>query len=341
MLERRQAVTADLVVDTSGRSSKLVDWLQALGYEVPEAERLMVSLGYSTRRYKIATERSANRSAELVEPASVILIEADPAHGIAGGAFGAIENGIAEMALFCAGGDRYPTTDAALYEAEVAQLHSPHIAEELQKLEPLSAPRGYRVPECLRNHFEQMTHWPSGLLVMGDAICNFDPVHGQGITVAAIEAESLASALCEQRLTPTANFERGLLGKMQEAIEAVWWLTLVADLRWPGVTYQGPLSRKGIAFAQKFFDLYLQEVYVRGNQEKFMNYFMMTALLTTPRQVINRETVKELLAAAPAQEAQALADEFFKEGDRALDRLLEEEIPLFVPLALPMPQLQH
>ncbi|MGO4272064.1 FAD-dependent oxidoreductase, partial [Paenibacillus sp. TAF58] len=50
--KQEKALTADLVIDTSGRSSKLMGWLAELGYEVPKPDLLKVSLGYSTRRYK-------------------------------------------------------------------------------------------------------------------------------------------------------------------------------------------------------------------------------------------------------------------------------------------------
>ncbi|WP_260849906.1 NAD(P)/FAD-dependent oxidoreductase [Bacillus pumilus] len=52
---------ADLVIDTSGRMSKLPKWLKDAGLSLPQSDELRVSLGYSTRYYKILqdTPRSA------------------------------------------------------------------------------------------------------------------------------------------------------------------------------------------------------------------------------------------------------------------------------------------
>lgn len=42
--EQVRTLNADLIVDASGRSSKLVNWLQDQGYDVPDSDRLKVSL---------------------------------------------------------------------------------------------------------------------------------------------------------------------------------------------------------------------------------------------------------------------------------------------------------
>ena len=46
-----------------------------------------------------------------------------------------------------------------------------------------------------RHHYERVRDWPPGLLVVGDALCAFNPVYGQGVTVAACEALVLRDAL--------------------------------------------------------------------------------------------------------------------------------------------------
>lgn len=82
---KQTSLTADLVIDASGRSSKLLKWLEGLGYAAPEAERLQVSLGYSTRHYKFQPH--------LADKWSAILVDGNPAEGIGTCAFGTIENG--------------------------------------------------------------------------------------------------------------------------------------------------------------------------------------------------------------------------------------------------------
>jgi hypothetical protein len=174
--------------------------------------------------------------------------------------------------------------------------------------EPLGPPRGFRIPVCVRRHYEQMEDWPGGLLVQGDALCHFDPVYGQGMTVAAMEAETLATCLREQQKHPRPDFEHRTLQRMQEATRPAWWLSAIADLRWPGVTYVGQEAPQGVELVQRYLDLYLD--YAMAHQEEsalegrpdlsspqpaLSKYFLMNTLLTSPQIVFNASTFAFLL----------------------------------------------
>lgn len=317
-----EVLAADLVVDASGRSSKIVHWLEALGYEVPEAERLKVSLGYSTRHYKLPAHHA--------DRWSVIFVDGIPGKQIGTGVLGTIENQIAEVSLYSAGGAYYPTTDADQYGQEAAKLLNPLLAEVLKELEPIDNPRGYRVAECFRHHFEQMESWPSGLFVMGDAFCNFDPIYGQGMTVAAIEAELLGACLQEQRLQPKRNFELDVFAQMQKAIEPAWWLSAVADLRWSGVEYSGPASREGIAFAQQFFNLYLGQAIGKGHGHLLEKYYDVTGMMISLRELMNADTIASVLAADDTGVGLRLKSEYFGGDDngQSWEKKLEQMIPM-------------
>lgn len=39
-------------------------------------------------------------------------------------------------------------------------------------------------PTSVRVRYDRMPRLPQGFLVVGDALCAFNPVHGQGMTVA-------------------------------------------------------------------------------------------------------------------------------------------------------------
>lgn len=313
-------MSSDLVIDTSGRFSKTVQWLAEIGYEVPQAERLKVSLGYSTRRYRIPVGRK--------EELDGIRMEGNPLATSHAGAFSIIENDIAEMVLWNLNG-RYPSTDPALFEQEIRQLGNPLLNEALQGLEPIGQPRGFRVPELTRQRFEQMDRWPSGLLVMGDAFCQLDPVYGQGMTLAAIEAEILEACLHQQLSHPKSDFELEVLNRIQEIIEPAWWLNVVSDLRWEGVEHIGAQPIQGLTFAQHFFEHILKWSTEHVNYDIFGLYWLVNSLFLSPRELFNADIVTSLLAVGGSGEAKQWLDRWIEDSDLPLHERLEQTIPSF------------
>jgi 2-polyprenyl-6-methoxyphenol hydroxylase-like FAD-dependent oxidoreductase len=282
--------TADMVIDTAGRSSKVIKCLNSLGHTVPDPEVLKVSLGYSTQYYKIPPQMEKQWKS--------VVSEAQPTKGISTGMLLRIEDNIAGTLLFSAGGEKYPSAKPDEFQEELKNLNTSEIAKIVSNLEPLQGPRGYRTPESIRQHFEKMENWPSGLLVLGDAFCNFDPIYGQGITVAAIEAETVANCLEEQRCNPQPYFERHVLHRMQEAIEPAWWLSSIADLQWKGVEHVGATPLKGVTFAQKYIDLFTKkamELVTNGNSKFYLTQFLMTSLVLPPSKFFNAEILTIIL----------------------------------------------
>ncbi|MBH5316383.1 FAD dependent oxidoreductase [Paenibacillus sp. GSMTC-2017] len=320
--EQPVTIQAELVVDASGRNSKLGKWLIQLGYEVPEPERLKVSLGYSTCHFNVPEH--------LKDKWSTILVEGHPAKGIGTGVFSPIENNLAEVLIFRAGGQSYPSVKSEDYVREAETLLDSTISELLKQMEPVASPRGFRVAECIRHRYDQMQNWPSGLLVIGDALCNFDPIYGQGMTVAAIEAEILDLCLQNHLNGNKVAFERNVLEKMQEAIEPAWWLSAASDLQWPGVEYSGGYSMEGFKFVQRFFDEYLTQAIGKQNIEMFETYMIMTSLLIAPKEILNVEKILSVLNEATTEEGLELRLEYSGEaGILRLKMFLEEHIPTF------------
>ncbi|MFB7814210.1 NAD(P)/FAD-dependent oxidoreductase [Paenibacillus chitinolyticus] len=314
---------ADLVVDTGGRLSKLTKWLEFMGLEVPASDYLNVELGYSTRRYRVPAAKE-----HLVKEWDVINIAGQPAAGTFTGVLSFIENNVAEMLLYRPGG-QYPPTKEDEYEKAAANLPDPVIGEILGELEPAAPPRGFRVPQLYRRHYEQMTDWPAGLLVFGDAYCIYDPIFGQGMTVAAIEAETLEACLRKQSLAPVPSpaFERSVLRGLQDVIEPAWWLNCAADLRWEGVTYSGAAPLKGIEFGRKYMSLVLKYATAEKNMKFFGLYWAVNTLTLPPGQLFHPDIVREVLSSS--EEGRRLLDELLAEGSGSLDAVLEEIVPAF------------
>jgi len=319
--EQDKTLTADLVLDTSGRSSKLTAWLEEIGYEVPRPDLLKVSLGYSTRRYKVPPHLT-----HVIDKWDVINIEGQPAAGTFTGVFSFIENHIAEVLLYRPGGE-YPPTNAEQFEEAVAQLPSPVIADILRDLEPITDPRGFRVPELSCHRYEQMQSWPAGLLVLGDAFCIYDPIFGQGMTVAAMGIEVLEASLREQTNDPKDNWEREALRKIKNTIEPAFWLNCTADLRWKGVEYTGSEPRKGNTFAEEYMELFLKHAVTKSDWKLYGLYWAVNSLAVSPREIFNPQMALEVLS--HTEEGRQLLSHLPQEKGQTLEVLLENNFPRF------------
>ena len=136
-------------------------------------------------------------------------------------------------------GDR-PPTDLAGFLDFAKSLHVSDVYDAIVDAEPLDEIVGFGFPASLRRRYERMRRFPDGLLVVGDAVCSLNPIYGQGMSVAAIDAITLRVHLdlgCEPR-------PRKVLRDMAKAIDVPWDMAIGADLAFPGV--EGPgRSRPG------------------------------------------------------------------------------------------------
>ncbi|WP_051620480.1 FAD-dependent oxidoreductase [Paenibacillus sp. UNC451MF] len=319
---QQSTLAADMVFDASGRSSKLSAWLEEMGYDVPTPDFLKVDLGYSTRRYKLPSHLT-----HLADEWDAIVMAGQPTNGTFAGCFSFIENNVAEMLLYRPGG-HFPPTDAQEFEQAIAGLPNPIISDILQQLEPLTPPRGFRVPKLYRQHYERMQQWPAGLLVLGDAFCIYDPIFGQGMTVAAIEAEALEGCLKQHWNEPQPHFEQRVLQKIQEVIEPAWWLNCANDLQWEGVEYISAEPLKEISWGQKYMDLYLKHATTTQDWKLYGLYWAVNTLSISPSEIMKPQMVTTVLNAS--EEGKQLLAELNLYGN-SLEETLEQLLPRFSP----------
>ena len=214
-------VTGDLVVDATGRGSRTPVWLAELGYQSPEQERVEVGLGYATRTYRLRPG--------AMDGDQLILTAGTPANPRAG--FLAATEGGRHMLSIGGMCGNYPPTDPAGFDAFVAGLPTADIAAAIADAKPLDDPVPFRFPASVRHRYERLTSFPAGLLVIGDAVCSFNPVYGQGMTVAATEAMTLRGLLARRAVPDARRYFRAIAA----AIDVAWDIAVGADLAFPQV----------------------------------------------------------------------------------------------------------
>ena len=217
---------ADLVVDASGRGSSLPDWLEALDRHRPRESTVDAFLGYASRTYAVPDDFCADWKGTY--------IQASPPRECRGGIMMPIE-GNRWIVTMLGGGRDYPSTDDAGFLEFARSLRSSALYDVIAEAEPTSPVWGFRHTSNHRRHYERLPDMPGRLLVIGDSLCSFNPLYGQGMTVAARQAETLTSFL-RRHLGGRADLP-ALAGPAQRAVvkctAGAWLVATGSDLRYP------------------------------------------------------------------------------------------------------------
>jgi flavin-dependent dehydrogenase len=266
----RQDLYADLVIDTSGSSSRVPQWLQELGYEKPKETETHTFLGYATRFYE--------RSAQIDQKSLVIQSTQGKRRG---GALMAIE-GDRWMAVLAGTQQDYPPTNDAEYLEFARSLPETALYEFLKQATPVSPIYGYRRPTNRIRHFELLSRLPEHFLVMGDAVCSFNPVYGQGMTVAALEAKILDERLSMWK--GQKGFSRSFQRKLARVFAPPWQLALTADsLGTPQASHQleSPILRGSRWYMDRLIAL------LPYDQKVFLTFLQVIHMLRSPSTLIH------------------------------------------------------
>ena len=215
-----ELLEADLVVDASGRGSRSPAWLEALGYSKPETSEVKIDMGYASRIYR--------RMPSDLNGMTHLIVAGKAPDQKRGGVLLAQEGDRWIVTLTGVLGDHAPTDEAGFLEF-ARSLPTRDLYDLLVNAEPLSGITPYKYPSSLRRHYERLTQFPQGYLVLGDALCSFNPVFGQGMTVAALESQVLASSL-EGGLK---NLWKRFLKRAAKVVDIPWTLAVGADLAFP------------------------------------------------------------------------------------------------------------
>lgn len=147
--------------------------------------------------------------------------------------------------------------DDASFLEYAHSLSQPDLYEAIKEAEPVTPISVYKYTANRWRHYERMSRLPDGFIIMGDAVCGFSPVYGQGMAVAAMEARTLDTCLREQQSrtgnTHMTSFPRRFQKAIAREIKSPWMLATGEDLRYPETEGHRSLGTR-------FFSWYLRRV---------------------------------------------------------------------------------
>lgn len=283
------ASRADLVVAASGRGGRVPKWLAAMGYERPAEDRVDVDIMYSSRNLRI-------RAGALGDD-KIVLDAAHPGRP-RGIAMLIEENGTWNVTLYGYGEDHRPPTDTEGFNAFAATVADPDVAAAIAQAEPANEIATHAYPASVRRRYDKLRRFPDGLLVMGDALCSFNPIYGQGMTVATLEALALRDCLRKGDAKLAKRFF-----KAAAVVDHAWKLSTGGDLALPEVEQTAPLPDRVI-------NRYMERLVATAAHDEVVarTFYEVTGMLKPPtalltpamaRRVLRRDALRRPVAQPP------------------------------------------
>lgn len=288
-------LVASLVVDCTGRGSRSSQWLVEMGYAAPTESEVKVSVGYATRIYR----------RDPADPRSqywILLTPEAPKETRFGGMF-PIEGDRWVVSMGGWMGDHAPTDEQGFLEYARA-LPAPDIYNIISQAEPLSDITPHKFTSSLRRHYEKLERFPEGYLVLGDAICSFNPTYGQGMTSAAMQAAEL-DAILAQRQASVVGIAPLFFKRAAKVIDTPWQLAVGEDFRFPQTTGPKPagvdLLNRYVAAVHRAT---LEDAAVGAAFIQVMNLMAPPSSLMTPRMMLRVWQANRRLAQGQTQLAE-------------------------------------
>jgi 2-polyprenyl-6-methoxyphenol hydroxylase-like FAD-dependent oxidoreductase len=275
-------LAADLVVDCSGRGSRAPQWLRNWGFVAPDEEQVTIGVGYATAYFERSDAQFpdcgaviSQATAEMTCPA--VMIAQEPALGDSRPRWVVTFGGFS-------GDHPEPTLDGLRRRS--LQSGSDLIARVVHESKLISEVTRYGFPHSQRRRYERLRRFPERFLVMGDAIASFNPIYGQGMTVAACEAIALRSALAQG----LDRLHKRYFRAAAKAVDTPWQIAVGADLTIPTVGGER-------TFGKRIINAYMRCVFRAAEQDPAVTiaFRNVSQMLTPPASLFRPGIVARVL----------------------------------------------
>ncbi len=274
---QEQTLRADLVVAASGRGAKLPAWLEALGYPRPAEERVDVDVLYASRYLRLR--------AGALGGDRVVLDDAYPGRP-RGLSAQSVEGERWIVTLSGYGPEHHPPADPAGWMAFVATVCDREVLAAFERAEPLGDIHTHAFPAAVRRRYDRMRRRPQRLLVVGDAMCNLNPIYGQGMSVAALEALVLQRTLRAGQDRLAERFVKAA----QAPVEHAWKLATDADRALPELGLRTSL-------VERVLNRWVGRLIAAAEHDQVLAavFYDVTGMLVSPARLLAPSTIPRVL----------------------------------------------
>ena len=208
---------ADLVVDATGRATRLPMWLSQWGFDAPREDTVDVGIAYATHQVHIPEgllqEKVVVAGASREEPVGLGML--------------LYEDGYWRLTTFGTGKVPPPLDFAEMCDL-ADRILPERFARAVRRGTPVGEVAQHKYPKSRWRRYDKLTRFPAGIIPFGDSVVSFNPTYGQGMTMTAIQAGNLSRALAAGPADATDLASR-LAKATAKTTFPVWMMTAIGD----------------------------------------------------------------------------------------------------------------